>query len=283
MEINKYFREVSDFRVMGRCLHQLGDILGLVLCGIIADCDDFMEIRDYGEDNIEELRQTFGFVLSQGIPSEDTLERVFRHLDKGELEQCFKSFVGDLSLSNRHLIIDGKELRSTIPNGKKHALVRMVNVWVHDLGLSFGQKEVDKKSNEITAIPALLDLLDCQGSVVTIDAIGCQKKIVEKIRDKGADYVIGLKANQGSLYEEVRDFMVKRTKVFALDTTMDKGHGRGEIRKVYVSQSLDFIEECAHWRDLSTIIMVERTRLIGNKVEEQTQFYISSLSVIVRT
>jgi len=177
----------------------MSDILGLVLCGVLADCDDFSEISDYGEDNMEMLRKDFGFVFAQGITSPDTLERVFKHLDNKELEGCFKSFIGDLSLSNRQLIVDGKELRSTIPQGKKHALVRLVNVWVHDLGLSFGQQQVDKKSNEITVIPALLDLVDCRGSVVTIDAMGCQKNGVAKIRDKGADYVIALKANQRDL------------------------------------------------------------------------------------
>lgn len=277
MEISSYFEEIEDFRVQGRCLHQLNDILGLVLCGIIADCDDFVEIRDYGADNMEVLRQDFGFVFSNGIPSEDTLERVFRHLDQKELEACFKSLLGDLSLRERQVIVDGKELRSTIPNGKKHALVRMVNVWVHDLGLSFGQQQVDQKSNELTAIPALLDLVDCQGSVVTIDAMGCHKDIVEKIRDKGADYVIALKANQGALYEEVHDFLLRRTDILAQHTSMDKAHGRGEIRQVWVCQNLDLVDECRHWKDLHTIILVQRTRLVGDQVQAQTQFYISSL------
>jgi len=278
MEIGIYFREVEDFRVQGRCLHRLNDILGLVLCGILADCDDFVEIKDYGLDNMEVLRAEFGFDFANGIPSEDTLERVFKYVDQQELSGCFKSLVGDLSLADRQVIVDGKELRSTIPGGKKHALVRMVNVWVHDLGLSFGQQQVDQKSNEITAIPALLDLVDCKGSVVTIDAMGCHKEIVEKISGKGADYVIALKANQGALYEEVHDFMLNRTDALAQHTSMDKAHGRGEIRKVWLCQKLDLMEECARWKDLKTLVMIQRTRLIGNQVQEQTQFYISSLS-----
>lgn len=278
MEIEKYFSGVKDFRIVGRCLHSLHDILGLVLCGIISDCDDFVEIKDYGVDKLAWLRSDFGLCFANGIPSEDTLERVFKYLDKGELERCFRSLMEDLSLAGRHLAIDGKELRSTIPSGKKHALVRMVNVWVHDLGLSFGQEQVNKKSNEITAIPALLDLVDCRGSVVTIDAMGCQKDIVQKIRAKGADYVIALKANQGTLYEEVHDHMVKHTDVLAQHTTYDKGHARGEIRKVYVSHRLDLLEACAEWKDLNTVVMVQRTRLMADQVQEQTQFYIASLS-----
>jgi predicted transposase YbfD/YdcC len=205
------------------------------------------------------------------------LERVFKHLDSKELEQCFKTLLGDLSLAGRQLILDGKELRSTVPKGKKHALVRLVNVWVEELSLSFGQQKVDRKSNEITAIPALLDLLDCRGSVVSIDAMGCQRNIVEKIRARGADYVIALKANQGALYEQVRDFMSLRTSLLPADTTLDKGHDRGEIRKVYLAQDLQFIEESLRWPDLKTLVMVERSRILADRVEKHTQFYISSL------
>lgn len=190
MKISSYFTEVLDYRVAGRCLHLLSDILGLVLIGSLADCDDFLEMVDYGNDNKEELRAKLGFEFPNGIPSEDTLERVVRHLDSKVLEESFKSCLSELSLKGRHIAIDGKALRGTIPTGKKKALVNMVNVWVDELGLSFGQEQVERKSNEIDAIPKLLDQIDCQDSIITIDAIACQKRIVEKIIEKQADFLI---------------------------------------------------------------------------------------------
>jgi hypothetical protein len=115
MDISSYFSVVTDFPVVGRCSHILSDILGLVLVGVLADCDDFPEIVDYGNQNIAFLGADLGFTLAKGIPSEDTLERVFKHLKTSELENCYQTFLGDLSLANKHICIDGKELRSTIP------------------------------------------------------------------------------------------------------------------------------------------------------------------------
>ncbi len=203
MSISSYFSVVQDFRVLGRCSHSLSDILGLVLLGILADCDDFLEIFDYGNQNINFLRSDLGFTFANGIPSKDTLERVFKHLKTSDLEQCYQSFLGDLSLARKQICIDGKELRSTIPSGHKHALVRMVNAWVVESGLSFGQYQVGEKSNAIMAIPSLLATLDYKDAVVSIDAIACQKPIVSQIREQGADYVISLKGNQGELHQQV--------------------------------------------------------------------------------
>ena len=203
MDISSYFSLVSDFRVVGRCSHLLSDILGLVLVGVLADCDDFSEIFDYGTQNISFLRSDLGFTFANGIPSEDTLERVFKYLKTNELEKCYAAFLGDLSLANKHICIDGKELRSTIPAGHKHALVRLVNAWVVESGFSFGQYQVGEKTNEIVAIPALLSQLDCKNAVVSIDAIACQRNIVSQIREQEADYVISLKRNQGELHQHL--------------------------------------------------------------------------------
>jgi len=278
MNIPSYFETMRDYRVVGRCSHRLGDILGLILCGSLADCDDFSEIEDYGKDNIDFLRRDLGFDLTNGIPSEDTLNRLIRRVKTKELESCFKSCLQAISLVDKHLSIDGKELRGTIPSGKKHALVRLVNVWSDELRLSFGQLEVDKKSNEITAIAALIDLIDCAGSVVSIDAIGCQKEIVAKIREEKAEYVIALKANQGTLYEQATDFMEKRKAVLPASTSMDKAHDRGEKRTIYVANDIQLVEQAQEWKDLQSLVMVERIRLVGEKIETNTQLYISSLA-----
>jgi predicted transposase YbfD/YdcC len=277
MQIPTYFAKVQDFRVQGRCQHQLGDILGLILCGTLADCDDFSEIEDYGNDNIDFLKEELGFEFFNGIPSEDTMDRVLRYLASNEIEASFRACLQDISLAGEHLRIDGKELRGTIPSGKKHALVQMVNVWVDELGLSFGQYQVDAKSNEIVAIPKLLDAVDCQGSVVTIDAIGAQKAIVEKIRSKEADYVIALKANQGGLYEQVADFMEKQQRDLPVHKSIDKGHGRGEERNVYVAQDITLVDEAEQWKDLRSLAMVERVRHTKKGIQRKVQYYISSL------
>ena len=164
---------------------------------------------------------------------------MIRYLDSHSLEECFKASLAAFTLAGKQVCIDGKELRGTISAGKKHALVRMVNVWVEEYSVSFGQLAVEEKSNEITAIPALLEAIDCQGSIVSIDAIGCQQEIVEKIRDKQAHYVIALKANQGSLYEQVVDFMQKNKPALAYHQQLDKAHGRAEERRLYIAQAID--------------------------------------------
>jgi predicted transposase YbfD/YdcC len=277
MDISTYFSTVKDFRVRGRCLHLLSDILGLVLVAILADCDDFSEIFDYGVQNISFLQSDLGFTFAHGIPSEDTLERVFKHLKTNELSSCYQSFLGDLSLANKQICIDGKELRSTIPAGHKHALVRMVNVWVVEAGLSFGQYQVGEKTNEMVAIPALLSQVDCKNAVVSIDAIACQKSIVSQIREQAADYVISLKGNQGELHQQVsQEFSLEAANLPSYEQTEKQG-GRTETRKITVCSQPKWIENQSLWKDLNSVVMVERTRLIKGQMESSKSFYISSL------
>lgn len=147
----------------------------------------------------------------------------------------------------------------------------MVNVWVDELSLSFGQYQVETKSNEIIAIPKLLDAIDCQGSVVTIDAIGAQKAVVEKIRDKQADYLIALKANQGVLYEQVADFMEKQRSQLPVYEAINKDHGRGEEGYVYVTSNIALVDQTEQWRDLRTLVAVERIRHTNKGVKRQVR------------
>ena len=181
MEISTYFEQIEDYRVVNRCLHSLSDILGLILLGTLASCDDYSEIIDFGYDYQDELCKCLGFSFENGIPSADTLERMMGRIDPNHLESAFKSCLEDLNLVGKHVAFDGKELRGTIPSGKKKAEIQMVNAWVNDYEISVGQQRISKKSNEITAIPELLDLFDYTGSIITIDAIGCQKSIINKI------------------------------------------------------------------------------------------------------
>lgn len=279
IDLQKHFAGLRDFRVEGRCLHRLSDILVLVLCGVLADCDDFAQIADYGRDNELFLKQELGLSLVNGIPSEDTLWRVMRRLKPEPVQQCLQACYREIgiSLAGKHLCIDGKELRGTVPSGSKHALVQLVSVWVAQEGLSFGQVAVDKKSNEITAIPALLELVDCPGAVITIDAIGCQKAIAQKIVDQQADYIIGLKQNQGALYEQVSQWLVRQKPALPCYQERDKDHGRGEKRSVYVCQDLDLLEATQQWVGLQGAVMVETARWVKGSEQISTRFYISSL------
>lgn len=279
MHIPAYFDKIQDYRVAGRCLHNLGDILGLILCGCLADCDDFSEIVDYGADNKLFLQLELGFDFSNGVPSVDTLERMVRRLKSSALAVSFQSCLQGLTLAGKHLAIDGKELRGTTAAGNKHAQVQMVNVWVEQYKLSFGQQQVEQKSNEITAIPQVLEMVDCRGSVITIDAIGCQKAIVEELREQEADYVIALKANQGALYEQVVDFMTKSKAQLPVYSSLEKGHNRGEERKLYLATAIDLVDEAQHWKELNSLLLVERKRVIGDKVQTSSQYYISSLTL----
>ncbi|MEM1136269.1 MAG: ISAs1 family transposase [Bacteroidota bacterium] len=278
MKISYFFDEVQDFRELGRCKHGLSDILGLILVGSLADCNDFSEIVDYGLDNIKALRQKLGFQFLNGIPSEDTLERVMRYINPKELEACYQACYKALSLNGKHVCIDGKELRGTIRSGKKKAEIQMVNLWVDDFGLSFGQEQVAKKSNEITAIPKLLEGVDCKGSIITIDAIACQKEIIEKIVSKKADYVIALKGNQKTLCEQVKAEFDRYGTHANSTTSINKEHGRGEHRKVAVIDDLRFIDDLNQWEGVESVIKLDSIRYLPNKKEEQSAvFYLSSI------
>ncbi|MFC6226167.1 ISAs1 family transposase [Hymenobacter artigasi] len=270
------FAHLTDPRVQGRCLHQLVDILALLLCGTLAGCDDLPEICDYGRARLAFLRTELGLAFANGIPSEDTLERLLKRLNPKELEQTLRACAG--SLAGRQLCVDGKEHRATTPGGQRHALVRTVSVWVADAHLSFGQAQIEAKTNEKTAIPALLDTLDVAGSIVTIDAIACQPSIVGQVVANGADYVIALKKNAKTLYEQASEHLLARAAHLPAFRSQDKGHGRGERRTVRICQDLRLLDACADWPSLRTLVLVETERHTGRGVTHAQRFYLSSLT-----
>lgn len=279
MELTKHFTKVTDFRVKGRCLHDLVDILGLLFIGTICDCDDLYEIKDFGIDKIAFFREDLGLNFENGIPSVDTLERILKHIKPTELETCMRNCAGEVvkQLDGKQLCVDGKEHRGTIPLGQKHALIRTVSVWIADEKLCFGQKQIATKSNEKVAIPSLLETLDIKGSIITIDAIACQENIVKTIVDKKADYLIALKKNQGVLYEQTHDWMINRKEQLPHYKSINKEHGRVEERKVFICQDLQFLETTHQWEKLNTLVLVESTRVTANKITNDYRFYISSL------
>jgi predicted transposase YbfD/YdcC len=276
MSVFASLAQVPDYRVQGRCLHPLVDILALLLCGTLAGCDDLLEICDYGRARLDFLRQDLGLSFPHGIPSEDTLERMLKHLKSSDLEQCLRACAKDVA--GRQLCIDGKEHRATTPAGRRHALLRTVSVWLAEEQLSFGQQQIAEKSNEKTAIPTLLATLDVAGSIVTIDAIACQPRIVAQVVAAGGDYVIALKKNAKTLYEQASEALLARAAYLPRHVTRQKAHGRGEKRTVYLCQDLTLLEECAHWPGLRTLVLVQTERHTATGLTTTNRFYLSSLA-----
>ena len=278
MDVAEFFFEIDDPRQDGKCFHQLTDILMIVLCGYLADCEGFEEVHDYACDKEPILREFLE--LPCGIPSHDTLNRVFRRLEPTQLEALLtnwgKQIVG--LLVQQQLIVDGKQLRGTLEAAHKQATVQIVSVWAEKERMCLAKSQIASKTNEIKAIPDLLKPLDITGSVVSIDAIGCQKAITQLIIDKNADYVIGLKANQDGLYEQVADWFERVKPTLSADVSRDLGHGRAEKRTVWLSEKLTLVDAAVEWMGLKSVVCVESTRWVNDKQQYSKRFYISSLS-----
>lgn len=278
MDYAEFFEEVTDYRVQGRCLHELSDILLLVLCGLLADCETFEDIYDYACDKEATLREFMD--LPAGIPSHDTLNRVFRRLAPTELERCLSQWGHAIValLTGRHLIIDGKQLRGTTPAGQRQAPVQLVSVWAAEQRMCLAQTAVETKQNEVMAIPQVLDLVEVSGSVVTLDAMGCQRAVAATLVEKGADYVLALKQNQGELHRQVADHFAPLLSQPAAHQQRDKGHGRGELRQVWVSQQWGLVDAGADWPGLRTLVCQQTTRWVAGKAQQATRYFLSSLA-----
>lgn len=284
MDVAEFFFEVDDPRQSGMCYHELSDIIMIVLCGYLADCEGFEEVHDYAVDKQAVLNDFLE--LPWGIPSHDTLNRVFRLIDPRQLEtvlmQWGRQIVG--LLADKQLVIDGKQLRGTPKAAKKQANVQIVSVWAAGEQVCLAQGQIEQKTNEIKAIPQVLTRLAIEGSVVSIDAIGCQKEIARLIVEtKKANYVIALKANQDGLYEQVIDHLVRVGPGLATDVSRDLGHGQGEKRTVMVSEELALVDAVQGWPGLKSVVCVEAVRWTKGKEETSKRFYISSLSGISAT
>ena len=271
--------------------HLLMDILVLtilaVICGaVICGADSWVEVEEFGEEK-EEWLKTF-LTLMHGIPSHDTIGRVFASLSTRALEECFMKWVHSLvQVTNGEIIaIDGKTVRGsrTTKKGESPSAIHMVSAWAAQQNMVLGQRQVDEKSNEITAIPALLKMLDIKGGIVTIDAMGCQRKIATKIIDQGADYVFTVKDNQGDLHQKMIELFEKVEQKNWQDIwhkqseTVDGGHGRVETRRYSVLPVMYLPWMASQkWQGLQSLVMVERTREINDKISYEKHYYISSL------
>jgi predicted transposase YbfD/YdcC len=277
------FESLDDPRQRGKVLYPLDEVLLLVLLGVIAGCESWVEIARYGEKKLALLRRFRPF--KDQTPSHDQLGDIFAVLDAEQFQACFVAWVTSLTGLDAGIIaIDGKTLRRSYQEGGAKAPIHMVSAWSAGQNMVLGQVKVADKSNEITAIPRLLDMLTIKGAVVTIDAMGCQREIAAKIVEKEADYVLALKGNQGTLRDDVEEFFTEQKANEYADCkpsrhqTLEKSHGRIETRTVTVVDEIDWLKERHAWTGLASIVMVESRREIGAKNEHETRFYITSLS-----
>ncbi|HNX08383.1 MAG TPA: ISAs1 family transposase [Bacteroidales bacterium] len=273
----EYFTEITDPRIERCKEHLLSDIIFITISAVICGCETWNDIESYGESKETWLRRFLK--LPNGIPSHDTFNRVFSALDPQQMEDCFLNWIKAIAeiTEGEVVSIDGKTIRGSRSKGAK-SFVHMVSAWANTNHLLLGQVKVDDKSNEITAIPKLLEVLELTGCIVTIDAMGCQTEIADKIISKGADYLLAVKGNQGKLEEGIQDVVLFAKPVDEYNDT-DFGHGRIEQRKCQVYSDLTHIQDVPRWKELRTIVKIEATRTIKstNKVETETRFYISSL------
>lgn len=282
--ISQHFQDLPDPRSHFGKRHVLTDMLALTVCAVICGADGWAEVEDFGRAKAGWLR-TF-LKLPHGIPSHDTLGRVFARLDPQALEICFMSWFKHLAKINRGqlIAIDGKTLRRSFDTVSNKAAIHMVSAWCQTNHLVLGQLATEAKSNEITAIPKLLELLDLTDAVVTIDAMGCQKAIAQQIIDQGGDYALGLKGNQGTLHQRVRRIFDETfTQGWAgidhgYHETIEKDHGRIETRRLWCTDQIDWVKKCHAWPGLRTIVCVESQRtIIKGKTSTERRYYLSSL------
>lgn len=282
--IRKHFVNLRDPRHPTRRRFPLMDLVVIALCAVIAGANTWPEIETFGRKRWAWLRKFC--TLPNGVPSHDTFERVFDRLKPGAFQACFRRWVQALAaeLGLPHIAIDGKTLCGSHSRGKGLGPLHVVSAWATQAHWSLGQVVVDAKSNEITAIPQLLELLDIHGALITIDAMGCQKDIAKKIVTGGGDYVLSVKENQPRLLEDIQQTLEK-----ALDTnyatlkydtfeTEEKGHGRHEQRSYVVLYELESIRDRTLWEGLAAIGMCVRTRTVKGETTEETHYFIGSMT-----
>lgn len=279
MELGRFFAGVPDFR-LNRCKkHDLVDILVIALLGIVSGADDFEEIEAYGKRK-EPFLRTF-LALANGIPSHDTFNRVFKFLDKKAFGECLyawsRELLSFLAVNRPQLNLDGKVLRATAKAGSKKSGICIVSAWLAEQQLVLGQETVSAKSNEKTAIPALIKSLDLQGALVSCDAAGCQISNATLIVEKQGDYLLAIKKNQKQAYEQLSDWLEERKQALPVNEWIDFGSGRIEKRRCFVESKLQLLDGLANWPGLKSVVMVESHRQKEGKTTVETRFYLSSL------
>jgi predicted transposase YbfD/YdcC len=270
------FSGLKDPRTGNAGRHDLLEILMIALCTVLCGGQTAVDMAEFAEDKEEFLR---GFLtLEHGVPSHDTFSRVFRLLDPEQFRACFQAFMGRFAEAAHGIIaIDGKVLRHSFDTARGQSPLHMVSAWGCDQRLVLAQTAVDAKSNEITAVPRLLEMLSLKGAIVTVDALNCQREIAQQVIDQGGDYVFALKGNQATLHADVTQFLddpdVTPT---STHTTVDGDHGRIETRTYAVSTDIAWLQEIHRWPGLAAIGKVSRTREVAAKITTETAYYLLS-------
>jgi predicted transposase YbfD/YdcC len=284
--IEECFSELEDPRIDRTKQHKLIDILVIAICAVICGSDSWVDVATFGEAKREWFERYLE--LPNGIPSHDTFNRVFNRLDPEQFSRCFIRWINASSklIGGQVIAIDGKVLRRSHDRGIGKAAIDMVSAWASVNHLVLGQVKVDEKSNEITAIPELLHALEVAGCIITIDAMGCQTEIAGLITEKGADYVFALKENQGGLHDDVEllfdDLEASDYRAYTFDyhKTVDKGHGRIEIRECWTisdRQVLQYLHGYEKWPRLATVCRIRSQRIIGDERSIEDRYYIASI------
>lgn len=273
----KYFAQMPDHRHPSYITHPLPTIIGVTIAAVICGAEDWYDVEDYGWEKKTWLGQFLD--VSNGIPSHDTFNLFFQLVDAKALEECFENWVSEVVrlCEGRIICVDGKTLRGSSESKEAGSFIHMVSAWCSQNHLVLGQQKVNEKSNEITAIPALLDLLVIKDCLITIDAMGCQLKIAEKIVDREADYLLAVKENQEFLVDDIREAFAHQKPQHTYKAS-NVGHGRVETRVTSVIQGTEWICRKEEWKNLASLIKVECTRYDKKTAKEETseRYYISS-------
>jgi predicted transposase YbfD/YdcC len=285
--IEESFTGLEDPRIERNKLHKLLDIIVIAICGVICGADNWVDIEIFGSKKETWLRQFLE--LPHGIPSHDTFGRVFGLLKADQFQQCFYAWVKAVCqvTGGQVIAVDGKQLRGSMDNYLGKGAIYMVNAWANANHMAIGQRKVDDKSNEITAIPELLAMLAIAGCIITIDAIGCQTEIAHQIVAQQADYVLAVKENQGHLYADIAylfDLYLKEQHPLAYiedsHKTVDKDHGRIEILQCWTLAADGYqqsVRGLDAWEQIHSLVMIVSERRIGQEVTTQSRYFISSL------
>ena len=287
MNIRLFFSDLKDERQGMKVQHDLLEIIAMTIISVAADCDGWDEIEDFCLQYEDWLKEVVGLTMPNGVPSADTFERIWQRLDSKEFKRSFRRWAESIrvKIKGEVISIDGKTSRGSGEDGKK--AVHMVSAWLSEQKMVLGQIAVPEKTNEITAVPELIKMLDIGGCILTADAMSCQKTIVAEIIRKKAEYVIGLKGNQSGLleyaellYEGIR----KDPGLYDVKSivTRNKGHGRQEVRSYYLSTELSGLHQLKEWKGLKAIGMVHSivTDIKTGEVTEAYRYYITSLTDI---
>ena len=285
--ISEHFSQLEDPRIERNKLHPLLNIIVIAICAVICGAENWVDVALYGNLKKEWLGKYLD--LTNGIPSHDTFGRVFRRLQADAFQGCFLAWVKAVNqiTQGQVIAIDGKELRRSMDERLGKRAIHMVSAWANENRLVLAQQKVDEKSNEITAIPALLEMLEIAGCIITIDAMGCQTEIAQQITDQEGDYVLAVKENQGHLFEDIEHlcqlYLQHEQPMFYFTDyakTVEKGHDRIEIRECWTLDAALYgpsVRDIGEWAKVKTLVMIRRERWLPEKTEIHTRYYIASL------